>query len=160
MTRIWFMVSASILVSGCADSAKPEDAQLEGSMYDLREYVLSDSVYYQLPELCVILADPPNPNSTSLGSASLQFANPVVREAQLRLEHFACSGGSNGDTVYIDQEREYRVEGSRVRIRRPRTDGGWYEDTGHVHLDTLDMIVHQCADVPCAAVLWRYVRRP
>ena len=160
MNRFLAPTAAVLLLTACTDAPEPNDAQLAGSTYELRGYVTADSTRYQLPELCVNLADPPNPNSTSLGSASLEFAEFVVREQQLRLEHFACSGSSNGDTVYVDQEREYVVDGNRVRIRRPRTDEGWYEDTGHVQSDTLDMTVHQCSDQPCATVLWRYVKRP
>lgn len=146
------------MVVGCA-SQEPEDAVLTGFAYELRGYVTLDGGRYHLSELCLGIGDPPTPVSTSLGSASLEFAEAVVRERQLRLEHFACSGSLNGDTVHIDQSREYRVDGTRVRIRRPRSDGRWYEDTGRVHFDTLDMAAHQCADQPCATVLWRYVRR-
>jgi len=128
--------------------------------YDLVEYVLADSSHFKLPDLCVNLADPPNPNSTSLARASLQFNDTSVREQQVRLEHFACSGSLTGDTVLIDQQRLYHVQGTQIRIRRPKSVGGWYEDSGHVRRDTLDLIVHQCSDTPCATVLWRYVHKP
>lgn len=154
------LAGAVLLLSACRGSPEPNDTQLAGSTYELRGYVTADSSHYQLSELCVNLADPRNANSTSLGSASLEFAETMVREQQFRLVHFACSGSLNGDTAYVDQEREYAIDGNRVRIRRPRSAGGWYEDTGHVYHDTLDMTVHQCSNDPCATVLWRYVMRP
>lgn len=140
--------------TACSASTDLADVNLAGSTYNLVEYVLPIGLHYQPPDLCVTLADPPNANSTSLGRASLQFAASDVREHQLRLEHFACSGSLVGDTIYVDQQRSYHVDGERVRIQRPRGSGGFYEDTGYVRRDTLDVTVHQCGDAPCATLLW------
>lgn len=151
----------SLLVAGaCTATVEPQNVDLKGFAYDLREYILADSSHFNVPDLCVTLADPPNPNSTALGSASLQFADSIVQEQQVRFEHFACSGSLTGDTVVIDQARLYLIRGTQVRVRRPRSVSGWFEDTGYVHQDTLDMTVHMCSDAPCATSIWRYIRRP
>jgi hypothetical protein len=147
-----------LFVYGC--SAEPNDAQLVGRQFDLFEYVLADSSHFGLPDLCVTLADPPNSAGTALAGASLAFGETTVQEHQVRRVHFGCDGSLSGDTVTINQQRGYSVDGSRVRIRRPRGDGGWYEDTGFVRQDTLDLTVHQCANAPCATVLWRYFQGP
>ena len=165
MTRrlVWSSLAIALLacVAGaCTATVEPQNVDLSGFTYDLREYILADSSHFSVPDLCVTLADPPNPNSTALGSASLQFADTTVAEQQVRFEHLACSGSLTGDTVMIDQERLYRIRGTQVRVRRPRSVSGWYEDTGYVHRDTLDMTVHMCSDAPCATSIWRYIRRP
>lgn len=149
-----------LLLLACGRSAEPNDTQFAGLIFDLFEYVLADSSHFRLPDLCITLADPPNATSTAVARASLAFGETTVQEDQVRLEHFACDGALTGDTVIINQQRSYSVAGSSVRIRRPRGDGGWYEDTGYVRRDTLDVTVHQCADAPCATVLWRYRQRP
>ena len=149
-----------LTAASCNGPAGPQDAALPGVAFDLVEYILADSSHFALADLCLTLADPPNLNSTALASASLQFSDTSLREQQVRLEHFACSGSLTGDTVLIDQQRLYAVQGTQVRVRRPNSTGGWYEDTGYVRRDTLDMVVHQCADLPCATVLWRYIQRP
>jgi|GEM_PF-4285308 len=118
----------ALLAAACGDGpvAPPASTPMAGS------YVLARAVGAPPGEVCFDFTDPPT-GTAALAFGLLTFDSAAVRQQEVRVTGFGCTGSAVGDTVPIDIRREYRASGSSFVILRP----GLAEDSGTVSGMTL-----------------------
>ncbi len=128
------LIALTGAAAACDESTSPEtlpSAHVQGS------FVLVRAAGAPPEQICFQLSDPPRGQMISLGLLTFDTIRSIVRQQEVRLEGFGCSGSLVGDTILVDQERVYDVKGPFVLVNRPSGVGDLVVDTGAVAGRTL-----------------------